>query len=69
MSKPKAGKSLVRGAREALAYTRGARQGFVAHVPKREALFVEELTDADLEAIAKAEVPSGYDHLDAECED
>jgi hypothetical protein len=54
MSKPKAGKSLVRGAREALAYAR---------------LFVEELTDADLEAIAKAEVPSGYDHLDAECED
>ena len=29
----KAGESMLRGAREALAYARGARDGFVAHVP------------------------------------
>lgn len=31
----KAGESILRGAREALAYARGARDGFVAHVPDR----------------------------------
>ena len=31
----KAGESILRGAREALAYARGAREGFVAHVPDR----------------------------------
>ncbi len=31
----KAGESILRGAREALAYARGARDGFVAHVPSR----------------------------------
>jgi putative transcriptional regulator len=30
----KAGKSILRGAHEALAYARGARRGFVAHVPE-----------------------------------
>jgi len=30
----KAGESLLRGAREALDYARGAREGFVAHVPE-----------------------------------
>lgn len=30
----KAGESILRGAREALAYARGAREGFVAHVPE-----------------------------------
>jgi hypothetical protein len=69
MSKSKRGKSLLRGAREALDYARGTRQGYVVHVPKREALFVEELSDADLEAIARAEVPPEYDHLDLELED
>jgi hypothetical protein len=69
MSKSKPGKSLLRGAREALDYARGTRQGYVVHVPKREALFVEELSDADLEAIARAEVPPEYDHLDLELED
>jgi len=69
MSKSKPGKSLLRGAREALNYARGTRQGYVVHVPKREALFVEELSDADLEAIARAEVPPEYDHLDLELED
>lgn len=29
----KAGESILRGAREALAYARGAREGFIAHVP------------------------------------
>ncbi len=69
MSKSKPGKNLLRGAREALDYARGTRQGYVVHVPKREALFVEELSDADLEAIARAEVPPEYDHLDLELED
>jgi hypothetical protein len=69
MSKSKPGKSLLRGAREALDYARGTRQGYVEHVPKREALFVEELSDADLEAIARAEAPPEYDHLDLELED
>ena len=69
MSKSKPGKSQLRGAREALDYARGTRQGYVVHVPKREALFVEELSDADLEAIARAEVPPEYDHLDLELED
>jgi putative transcriptional regulator len=31
----KAGESILRGAREALAYARGGRDGFVAHVPDR----------------------------------
>ncbi len=31
----KAGESLLRGAREALDYARGAREGFVAHVPEQ----------------------------------
>ncbi len=30
----KAGDSILRGAREALAYARGERRGFVAHVPE-----------------------------------
>lgn len=30
----KAGKSILRGAYEALAYARGERKGFVAHVPE-----------------------------------
>ena len=34
----------------------------------RNALFVEELSDAELEAISKAEVPVEYDHLNTECE-
>jgi putative transcriptional regulator len=29
----KSGESILRGARQALAYARGAREGFVAHVP------------------------------------
>jgi putative transcriptional regulator len=29
----KSGQSILRGARQALAYARGARDGFVAHVP------------------------------------
>lgn len=66
---PKAGESLLRGACEALAYARGPRQGYVVHAPQRETLFVEELTDGELEAIARAEVPPGHDHLDQECED
>ncbi|MDX1440632.1 MAG: hypothetical protein R3284_12090 [Rubricoccaceae bacterium] len=69
MSTSNEGKSLLRGAREALDYARGTRQGYVVHVPQREALFVVELTDEELEAIARAEVPPGYDHLDQECED
>ncbi len=31
----KAGESILRGAREALAYARGEREGFVAHVPEQ----------------------------------
>lgn len=31
----KAGESILRGAREALDYARGGRDGFVAHVPDR----------------------------------
>jgi len=31
----KASESLLRGAREALDYARGAREGFVAHVPEQ----------------------------------
>jgi len=34
----------------------------------RQALFVEELSDAELEAIRRAEVPAEYDHLNIECE-
>ena len=64
----KASESIIRGAREALDYARGARQGFLAHVPVRKALFVEELTDAELEAISKAEVPNEHEHLDLEDE-
>ncbi|MGO8865862.1 MAG: helix-turn-helix domain-containing protein [Alphaproteobacteria bacterium] len=30
----KSGRSILRGARQALAYARGAREGFVAHVPE-----------------------------------
>lgn len=30
----KSGQSIIRGAREALGYARGAREGFVAHVPE-----------------------------------
>jgi len=34
----RAGQSILRGAREALAYSRGEREGFIAHVPgSREA--------------------------------
>ncbi len=65
----KAGESLLRGAREALAYARRARQGFVAHAPKQEALFVEELSDAELEAIGRVKVPPEHDHLNQEYED
>ncbi len=64
----KAGESLLRGAREALAYARGARKGHAAYVSDRESLFVEELSDAELEAISRAEVPARYDHLNRECE-
>jgi putative transcriptional regulator len=31
----KAGESILRGARQALAYARGERRGFVAHVPEQ----------------------------------
>jgi putative transcriptional regulator len=31
----KVGASIIRGAREALAYARGDRRGFVVHVPRR----------------------------------
>ena len=34
---PKAGESLLRGAREALDYARGTRKGYVLHAPQREA--------------------------------
>lgn len=34
----------------------------------RKALFVKELTDADLEAISRAEVPVEHDHLNVEYE-
>jgi prevent-host-death family protein len=34
----------------------------------RKALFVEELTDADLEEIRRAEVPIEHDHLNVEYE-
>ena len=34
----------------------------------RKALFVEELTDADLEAISRAEVSGEHDHLNVEYE-
>ena len=33
----KAGQSILRGARQALDYARGERDGFVAHVPERQA--------------------------------
>jgi hypothetical protein len=65
----KAAESLLRGAREALDYARGAREGFVTHAPDRKAFFVEELTGADLEGISRAEVPAEHDHLDKEYED
>ena len=35
----------------------------------RKALFVEELADADVEAISRAEVPVEHDHLSVEYED
>lgn len=31
----KAGESMLRGAREALAFVRGAREGYIVHVPER----------------------------------
>ncbi len=34
----------------------------------RKALFVEELTNADLEAISRAEIPAEHDHLNVEYE-
>ena len=34
----------------------------------REVLFVKELTDSDLEAISRAEVPIEHDHLNVEFE-
>ncbi len=34
----------------------------------RKALFVEELTDVDLEAINRAEIPVEHDHLNVEFE-
>ena len=64
----KSGESLLRGAREALAYARRVRQGFVANAPKQEALFVEELSDAELEAIGRVKVPPEHDNLDLEDE-
>ena len=64
----KAGESILRGAREALDYARRARERFVTHAPDRKALFVEELSDAELEAISKVEVPAEHDHLDLEYE-
>lgn len=39
----KSGESILRGARQALEYARGAREGFVAHVPE----------DVDVAAIRK----------------
>ena len=63
-----AGESILRGAREVLDYARGAREGFVTHAPDRKALFVEELSDVELEAISKAEFPAEHDHLDLEYE-
>jgi hypothetical protein len=65
----KAGKSLVRAAREALGYARGVRKGHVEHASDRESLFVEELSEAELEAIGRAEVSAQYDHLNRELED
>jgi len=65
----KAGKSLVRAAREALGYARGVRKGHVEHVSDRKSLFVDELSDAELEAIGRAEVPAQCDHLNHEIED
>jgi len=62
----KSGSSLLRGAREALDYARGAEKNATVHVPKRQALLVEELSDVDLKAIARAEIPPGHDHLDPE---
>lgn len=64
----KSGKSLLRGARGALNYARRAREGFVTHVSDREVLLVEELSDTELEAISKAEVPPEHDHLGLEDE-
>jgi hypothetical protein len=37
-------------------------------MPDRRALFVEELSDADLEAISRAEVPVEHNHLNVEYE-
>jgi hypothetical protein len=65
----KSGSSLLRGAHEALDHARGAKKNPTVHIPKRQARFVEELSEADLEAIARAEIPPGHDHLDLECED
>lgn len=38
------------------------------HSVRREVLLVGELSDAELEAIANAEVPQEFAHLDAELE-
>jgi hypothetical protein len=54
---------------EALDYARGAEDNAIVHVPKQQALLEEELNDVELKAIARAEVPPGYVHLDLECED
>ena len=35
----------------------------------RQAVALEDFTQDEIEAIAKAEVPAGHDHLDAELED
>jgi hypothetical protein len=64
----KAGKSLLRGARQALAYARGVRKGHIEHVSNRKSLFVEELRETELEAIGRAEVPAEYNHLNRELE-
>ncbi len=37
-------------------------------MPDRRALFVEELSDADLEAISRAEGPAEHNHLNVEYE-
>ena len=34
----------------------------------RRALTIDQMTDQEIELIAKAEVPPGYEHLDAELE-
>jgi len=64
----KSGKSLLRGARGALDFALGKQEGCVAHVSDREVLLVEELSDTELEAISKAEVPPEHENLDLEDE-